>query len=58
MVTVAASVLDSYPDSTEVVTLFQCDRQPLRVQFRLIECRTPKAFTLGKEDKSILTHMR
>lgn len=53
MVTVAASVLDSYPDTTEVVTLFQCETQPLMVEFRLIGRRTQQVYTLGKEEKSI-----
>lgn len=56
MVTVTASVLDTYPDKTEVVTLSQCETQPHRVHFRLMQCRTREASTSGKQDKSILTH--
>lgn len=53
MVAVAASVLDSYPDTTEVVTLFQCETQPLMVEFRLIGRRAPQVYTLGKEEKKV-----
>lgn len=56
MVAAAASVLDSYPDTTEVVILFHCVTQVHRLQFRLIRCHTPQAFTLGNEDKTILSH--
>lgn len=48
MVTVAASVLDSYPDTTEVVTRFQCETQPHKVPFKLTWDHIPQTLLWEK----------